>query len=118
MLIYPPFAIITVSWPNSVVVEYVNLRWKKLWNEQEFAKPAGTFPHPEIAEVKLAQYNEMRTCLLKHYDSMLNATMDKTGESEFKKLLSQMMEPALLPYYRRLFPKYYGYFIPQDSVSK
>ena len=111
VLLYPPLATITVSWPNSVVVEYVNLRWKKLWSEEEFAKPTGTFPHPEIANLKLAQYNEMRTRLLKYYDSMLNATMDETGKSEFKKLLSQMMEPTLLPYYRKLFPKFYDYFI-------
>jgi len=112
VLIYPPFATITVSWPNSVVMEYVNLRWKNLWNEDEFAKPAGTFPHPEIAGLQLAQYSEMRTQLLNYYDSMLNATMDETDENDFRNLLCKMMEPSLLPYYRILFPKYYGYFIP------
>ena len=117
VLIYPPFATITVSWPNLVVGEYGNLRWKELWSEEEFAKPAGTFPHPEIASLTLAQYNEMRTQLLKYFDSMLDASIDETGMGEFRKVLSKMMEPPLLPYYRKLFPKYYDYFIPQDSVS-
>ena len=113
VLIYPPFATITLSWPNLVVVEYVNLRWKKIWSEKELSTPAGTFPHPAVAGLKLAEYNEMHGRIMRYYDAMLNATMDEDGLREFKMLLSQMMEPALLPYYRKIFPKYYDHFIPE-----
>lgn len=117
ILIYPPFATITLSWPNLVVVEYVNLRWKKIWSEKELSIPAGKFPHPTVAGLKLAEYNEMHGRLMWHYENMLNAKIDEAGLKEFKQLLAQMMEPALLPYYRKLFTKFYDHFLPELSVT-
>jgi hypothetical protein len=117
VLIYPPFATITVSWPKLLIVEYVNLRWRNLWSEKQLANPAGIFPHPAVAGVKLEEYNDMRQRLMAYIEAMLNSTIDKTGLQEFSKIFHVMMEPSLLPYYRKLFPKYYGHFLPAKTAS-
>ena len=112
VLLFPPFATITVSWPNFVVMEYVNLRWRKPWPEADFSKPAGAFPHDNIANLSVGQYNEKRKRLLAFYDKVLNNNIGGEDLNEYRDLLGLMMEPGLLPYYRKLYPKYYNYFLP------
>ena len=112
VFLFPPFATLTVSWPNLVVMEYVNLRWRKPWTEAEFSKPAGTFPHAEIADLSVGQYNEKRTRLLTIIDKILSNNINNEELNEFKIMLKIMMEPSLLPYYRKLYPKYYDHCLP------
>ena len=114
VLIYPPFATITVAWPSLNPVEYVDLRWKNVWDEKEYANPAGTFPHPSVSGLKLSEYNNLRQRLMDHYESMLNNTIDESGLTEFSELISKLIEPCLLRYYRNLFPKFYNFFIPKN----
>ncbi len=120
-LLYPPFATITVNWENQVAVEYVNLMFRKdepgkEWTEVLWEGEIGTFPHEALAKMTVNEYQQKRLQLLEMYDQMFLAlakkeTLSSQWEASFSQLLSLLIEPALIPYYRILSPKFGDRFL-------
>lgn len=112
IILFPPFATITVDWKNQVPVEYVDLRFKNPAPELSWTEPAGTFPHAAISRMKVKEYEHKRRELLSMYDEMLesleqNGFFDRQLTERFQKLLGLLLEPPLKPYYRALDPKFF-----------
>jgi len=118
----PPFATLTVTWSNWVVVEYVNLRFRHPWPEGQWEEQVGEFPHEAVAHLTVQQYREKRHELLTMYDEMLDRleqgdTFDPAWQTRFGQLLRLLMEPSLEPYYRALGPKFFSHFFPTEKDS-
>ncbi len=117
--LFPPFAKITLDWSNKMVVEYVNFRYSSPWPEANWEKQVGTFPHPEIAQMTVGEYQEKRRQLLAMYDKMLEKlTQGKPFSPQWKEgfsqLLRTLMEPSLEPYYRALGSKFFDHFLTKN----
>ncbi|EDX83179.1 hypothetical protein S7335_358 [Synechococcus sp. PCC 7335] len=120
MALFPPFALITVDWSNGLPVQYLNLRFQHPWPEGNWNSQAGTFPHPEIAQLPKAEYVSKRQELLAMYDHLLNSLAKREAfslewKARFSESLRLLMEPALEPYYRALSPKFFQTFLPHSS---
>lgn len=121
-LLFPPFATLTLNWKNKKPVEYVNLRFRRLWPEEVLARPAGVFPHPAIVEMAKDQYLAARNELLSMYDELFE-TMEKGERPEpkwatrFGSLLRLLVETSLVPFYRQLGPHFYELFFAQGAPS-
>lgn len=121
-LLYPPFAIITLSWPNEVPVEYLNLRYRNPWPEGDWESQAGLFPHAELAQMSVGEYQELRGQLFRMYDEMLEslARGERTSaewDARFGRLLRRLLEPSLEPYYRALAPKFFDHFLTRAVIA-
>ncbi|MEA2174713.1 MAG: hypothetical protein QOD00_2305 [Blastocatellia bacterium] len=121
-ILYPPFAIVTLSWPNQVPVEYLNLRFRNPWPEGDWESQAGLFPHAAVAQMTVGQYEELREQLLTMYDEMFETLScgEKTSaewDARFGQRLRTLLEPSLEPYYRALGPKFFQHFLTRAAVA-
>ncbi|QFR00995.1 hypothetical protein F9278_37855 [Streptomyces phaeolivaceus] len=117
--LFPPFATATVDWSTRRLVEYTDLRFKEPHRSRaEWSRPVGRFPHPAVAGLTTNAYRDLRTRLLTLYDELLDelAHGRQPGggarPGEFGGLLTRLLEPALVPHYRRLAPKFLGRYLP------
>jgi hypothetical protein len=106
----------TLSWPQGVVVEYVNLRFRNPHADMPWEGQVGTFPHEAVAHLKKSEYLQKRSELLTLYDEMLVKLAQREAfapewEARFKELLRLLIEPPLEPYYRALAPKFFSHFL-------
>lgn len=111
--LFPPFAVLTVDHATARPVEYVDLRYAQPWPVPATPEPVGEFPH-EAVRGRLGDYRKDRTRLLECYDGMLTSLCDDSPfveAEEFTELLGRLVEPALLPYYRMLGPRFYERFL-------
>ncbi len=120
MALFPPFALVTVDWSNGLPVQYLNLRFQHPWPEGYWDNQAGTFPHPEIAQLPKTEYVSKCQELLAMYDHLLNSLVKREAftpewKTRFSESLRLLMEPGLEPYYRALSPKFFQTFLPQSS---
>lgn len=111
-----PYAMITVSWKNQVVVEYQSLEYKPLLQVSNPNQIIGTFPHQSIAHLKRDEYLVLRNELLNLYDELfdtllLAGELPPFWEKRFKELFSLLTEPPLQPYYRAIAPKFCNKFL-------
>ncbi len=109
--LFPPFATLTLEWATRVPVKYLNLRFEGPLADSNVSwdQPIGTFPHPAVAGLTVGQYQQKRSELLALYDELFRTltnkdTFSEEWKSRFGALLRLLMEPALLPFYRRLAP--------------
>jgi hypothetical protein len=114
--LYPPLAIATLDWSNQLLVEYVNLRFRPPAPELDWTKQVGTFPHPAVSQITVAQYRQLRQELLTMYDQMFdllgqNNPLAPEWSQRFAELLNTLVEPPLIPYYRALNPKFFARFL-------
>ena len=114
-VLYPPFAVVTLRWDTGRPVEYVDLSYSQPWPVDPRPEPVGTFPHDAVRGSR-RQYLDDRARLLRHYDEMADRLADGTGFSadwieSFAALLSRLVEPGLLPYYRLLGRTFYERFL-------
>jgi len=115
--IFPPLAVITVDWERWRTVEYLDLRYRHPWPDDQSEKQAGVFPHPAVAELTVAEYRKLRSELLGAYDELLGhlaagTTPPLSFTARFGEQLRVLMEPGLEPYYRQLSPSFFGHFLP------
>jgi hypothetical protein len=122
--LYPPFAIITMAWPESASkprpLEYSDLRFTRKWAVGGSTEPVGTFPHDAVRG-PVVDYLAARDRLFALYDEMLDALAAERpfGESashEFAALLRRLMEPSLESYYQDLAPRFCQQFLGAPSV--
>lgn len=115
--LFPPFATITASWTNGLIVEYQNLRFRNPWPEGNWEEQVGTFPHTAIQGLTVNDYKAKRSELFALYDEMFETlsqgrSFDAEWTARFEGLLRLLMEPTLEPYYRALAPKFFDRFLP------
>ena len=118
--LYPPLAIATLNWSNQIPVEYVDLRFRHPAPELNWAARVGTFPHPEVAQISVGEYRQLRQELFGMYDEMFDRLADRQPLSpewsqRFSELLNLLIEPALKPYYRALNPKFSDRFLSMNN---
>lgn len=81
------------------------------WEDVDYEKPVGYFPHEALAGVCRSEYKEMCHRLYAYYDKMLDA--ERNGkpfqeEEEMALLFTKLMEPAHYPQYLRIQKKFYS----------
>ncbi|MBT2398191.1 hypothetical protein [Streptomyces sp. ISL-100] len=120
--LFPPIATATVGWSTGRLVEYTDLRFKEPHrSRQEWAHPIGRFPHPAVEGLSNAGYRALRTRLFSLYDELfaafsLGRQPDAAVTAEFRELLGRLLEPCLVPSYRRLAPKFLRQYLPGDHL--
>ena len=102
--LHPPFATMTLDWHTARVVNYRDLTTEGLWDTHE---PVGTFPHDAVAAMRRSEYLDHRERLYAMYDEMFprletNDQFEPSWTEAFSAHFGTLMEPSLLPYYRRL----------------
>jgi hypothetical protein len=113
--LFAPFAAMTLEWRTGTLVAYRDLRYERLWEPIE--DPVGTFPHEAVARLRRSEYLERRGQLLAMYDELLDTlaaggSFDAAWSARFSELLRTLMEPALVPYYGALAPKFIDRWLP------
>ncbi|MFE7835011.1 hypothetical protein ACFU53_02725 [Streptomyces sp. NPDC057474] len=112
--LFPPFATATLDWSTQRLVEYTDLRFKEPHRSRtEWSQPVGRFPHPAVEGLTTNAYRGLRAQLFALYDELfdeLSVGRQPGGgwAEEFGGLLSQLLEPALVPHYRQLAPRFLG----------
>ncbi|GHH81193.1 hypothetical protein GCM10017771_02450 [Streptomyces capitiformicae] len=120
--LFPPFATATLDWSTRRLVEYADLRFKEPQRSRaEWSQPVGRFPHPAVEGLTTDVYRDLRTRLFGLYDELfdeLTVGRQPGGgwAEEFGGLLGRLLEPALVPYYRRLAPKFLGRHLPDRHL--
>jgi hypothetical protein len=115
--LFPPLSMITVDWAGWRPVEYLDLRYRHPWPGSQPTARVGTFPHPPVNELTVAEYRERRAETFCAYDEVLGHLGAGTSfpddlTARFRMLLRLVMEPGLEPYYRQLSPGFFGHFLP------
>lgn len=114
--IYPPLALLTVRWPTGEVVEYRDLRARGSL-ATDGRTPIGRFPHRAALGVGgRAAFTAMQAELFGLYDVLLNglaagAGLESRAEERMRGLFAVLLEPALLPAYRALAPRFSDHFL-------
>jgi len=120
--LFPPFAMITVHWPEGRVVEFADFTYSRPWPAGASAGPAGVFPHEAVRGMTTRDYMTERDRVLAGYDELLDslrAGQPFTARDEFATLLRRLLEPGLEPYYRALGPRFFDQFLgPGPAVSR
>lgn len=112
-MLYAPFARVTVDYNSGVPVEHVAIRPPEVRPE-----PVGVFPH-EAVRGSAGQYRCDRARLLELYDELADALASGTvfDDREFADLLGRLVEPGLLPYFRRSGSDFYQRFLGPGPVA-
>jgi hypothetical protein len=118
--IFPPLAMITVDWATWRPVEYLDLRFRHPWSDDQSTGQVGVFPHQAAAGVSVDDYKRLRGELFASYDELLEfLSAGKPFPAEFtedfERSLRLLMEPSLEPYYRALSPGFFGRFLPTTN---
>ncbi|HEX8086442.1 MAG TPA: hypothetical protein VF529_19295 [Solirubrobacteraceae bacterium] len=118
--IYPPFGAMTLHWRTGTIVSYLDLDYERLWPPTD--EPVGTFPHPAVAKLRHSELIALRAELMGLYDELFESlesagTFDAAWAKRFSALLDVLMEPGLVPYYRKLAPKFIARFLGDDDGS-
>ena len=77
--IFPPLAVITVDWERWRAVEYLDLRYRHPWPDDQCEKQVGVFPHPAVAGLSVAEYRKLRSEMLGAYDELLEYLVSGTA---------------------------------------
>ncbi|MDN3025887.1 hypothetical protein [Streptomyces sp. S.PB5] len=118
--LFPPFATATFDWSTRRLVEYTDLRFKEPYRSRaEWSHPIGRFPHPAVDGLTTSAYRDLRSDLFSRYDELFDelarGRQPGDGWSErFDRLLEQLLEPGLVPYYRQLAPKFLHRHLPEE----
>ncbi|MBV9143263.1 MAG: hypothetical protein JO115_20495 [Pseudonocardiales bacterium] len=120
--IFPPLALITVDWATGRPVEYLDLRFRHPWPDDQSTGQVGVFPHQAVARLSVNDYKRLRGELFAKYDELLeylSAGKPFPGEftEDFQRRLRLLMEPGLEPYYRALSPDFFGRFMPATNEA-
>ena len=121
--IYPPLAAITVEWGSGRVVKYVDLRTSHPAPPDDWESQVGTFPHEAVAGLSREEYARSVGELLAMYDEMLD-TLAVSGAlppfwmSRFGRMLRQLLEPSLEPFYRSLAPGFVKRFLGPPEAPR
>jgi hypothetical protein len=114
--LYPPFAALTFNWEKQRLVKFVDLLFEHPWPEGNWQDQVGTFPHTEIAQLSVSEYEARRKELFSMYDEMLQwlregRSFPAAWRQRFGERLRVLMEPALEPFYRALEPRFFTHFL-------
>ena len=109
--IFAPLVTITLDWKTGRAVEYVDCRFRSAWTDVDPTQPVGTFPHPAVAGLNRAEYEEKRQALFQLYDQLFDSIAEgkelpSSWHQEFSELFGILLEPSLEPFYRALAPKF------------
>jgi hypothetical protein len=113
--LFPPVAVVTAPWPQPgqepAPVECATLTLRALWAGLPADGPIGTALPPAVADWTARRYTAARDELYGLYDEMFDAM--SAGRKlrpgllpRFRELFAILIEPGLVPYYRRLQPKF------------
>ena len=114
--LYPPLLMIVAEYETGRIVEYSDLRLKSIWPDTCWEAPVGYFPHEAIAQMKVSEYKQLKNDLMQMYDQMIDTMLSGSGFSEewerqFSGLLSTVIEPPLVAYYKELGEKFISHFL-------
>jgi hypothetical protein len=118
--LFPIFATLTIDWATKVPVEYVDLVYSGLCPRQEAPVPVGQFPHPAVAKMTVAQYQEAKARLLALYDQLFDTlaasgTFTPEFAREFGDLFVRLLEPSLESQYRELGGPFVTHFLGEKK---
>ncbi|MEV6397166.1 hypothetical protein AB0M39_20720 [Streptomyces sp. NPDC051907] len=121
--LFPPFATAALDWSTRRLVEYTDLRFKEPHrSREEWSHPAGRFPHAAVEGLTAAQYRAQRTRLFTLYDDLFadlshGRAPDDATAAAFSDHLGRLLEPGLIPCYRRLAPKFLQRYLPASRPT-
>lgn len=94
-----------------VLMDFTIYTYRRDWDDIDFEKPAGFFPHEALAGVKRSEYNAMCDQLFGYYDEMVDAVLNNRPfdrQDEMSQLFKKLMEPCHYPQYLRINKKFYS----------
>jgi hypothetical protein len=124
--LFPPVAVVTAPWPQPgqepAPVECATLTLRALWADLPKDGPIGTALPPAVAGWTTGQYTAARDELYGLYDEMFDAM--SAGRNlrpallpRFRELFATLVEPGLVPYYRRLQPKFMDSVLGENDAA-
>jgi hypothetical protein len=114
----PPFAMITLNWATGAPVEFADLRYSRPW-PITFPPPViGEFPHEAVRGMTAGDYLAARSRLCELYDDLFESLAhgaEFAEAQEFGELLGRLAEPGLLPFYRKVAPRFVERFLGPEE---
>ena len=113
-LIFPPLAIVTMECASGKIVEYCNTLYKGI--AEDAGEAVGVFPHDAISRFTVKEYKDLKNQIFDLYDELLRSLLSNTGlsteiEGKFSENLKILIEPSLRPFYLKIAPKFFEYFL-------
>ena len=120
--VYPPFSMVTVDWANWRAMEYLDLRYRHPWPDDQCTARAGTFPHQAVAGLSVAEYRgtSYRDVLRLRRNTRSSGVGNRGSRRSrhaIRERLRVLMEPGLELYYRALSPQFFGRFLPTRAST-
>lgn len=117
-LLYPISYSMLLLLENGIVVNFTRHSYTKGFEDVDYAKPVGTFPHPSVEGMDRESYARARDTLFGYYDGLIDAIRQKKAFDELeamRALFTRMMEPPMLPMYERIAPKFFQTYCKQPA---
>ncbi|MGB8646368.1 MAG: hypothetical protein WCF84_14110 [Anaerolineae bacterium] len=113
-LIRMPFAQLAVTFPDGKFAEYVDYRLAPPVTGMTAGEFIGEYPHPAIRQSSFDELERKRDELFQAYDRVIalcprfDLTQDEQKTvGQFRRLLSELAEPSLEPFYHALNPRFF-----------
>lgn len=121
--LYPIYCSVTIPLGNvNRIMDFTIYPFHSAWSHVNYSNPVGYFKHQALADVKdKAAYQVLQDQLYGYMDEMVAAIKTKsafTQEEEMRVLFSKLMEPSLLPQYKSINQKFYGYFCQLEGGER
>ena len=114
--LYPLYCSATVPLGNpDMLMDYTLYPHQRGWQELDWSKTVGTFPHEALQGVGRKEYQDLCARLYDYYDQMVQAILHRRpfgAQAEMSALFCRLMEPGQYPQYLRIDPKFYRFFCP------
>jgi hypothetical protein len=105
--LFAPLGVLTVTWPTGQVVGWSEAGFLRSWTRT--SDPVADFPHDAVRDLPIREYLARREELLGLYDDVFDAMATDVlfdGYERFATLLTMLMPPGLLPWYRSEAPRF------------
>lgn len=106
IFLFPLSYVMTLTWPNGVMIDFAELKYKKEYNKSiDFTKPVGIFKHEAVKNWTREEYAAKRKELYSYYDELIAGISEKKDfmhADEMRSLFRMLMEPSLYPMYRNI----------------
>lgn len=114
--LFPPHAMFSLDVASAAMVQFVDYTVRPPFGKQTPAsdQSIGSFPHPQVKELKPGEYRDRRQQVEGLIDQL--SANDNLG-GELMKLFALLMEPAFAPYYWTISPPGLRSFMAPGSAQ-
>lgn len=115
-LVFPVKYVMEFALPESTLTAFRNLDYEEQFAKVDFNKGIGFFRHEEIKNLSKEEYQNLRKETLAQLDKLCAFLIENTpytqqDDHELSDLLSKIVEPSLMPFYKALDNDFFNKYL-------